>query len=90
MNIDGQVIYSGEMICEGPYFPPININSNYYISPKNKSNNTVVSLRKIINSNSNMKSYNSNDAVPLSLRSISQNVFSTLSPLHVPIENMII
>ena len=29
--IDGQVIYSGEMVCEGTYFFPVNINSSYYV-----------------------------------------------------------
>ena len=33
-NIDGQVIYSGKMVCEGNYYFPININSHYYVSPK--------------------------------------------------------
>ena len=28
VNRDGQVIYSGEMLCEGNYYFPININSN--------------------------------------------------------------
>ena len=31
LSIDGQVISSGEMICEGTYFSPININSHYYV-----------------------------------------------------------
>ena len=30
-RIDGKVIYSGEMVCEGTYFFPININYNYYV-----------------------------------------------------------
>ena len=33
-NIYGQVIYSDEMVCEGTYYFPININSCYYYSPK--------------------------------------------------------
>ena len=38
--IDGKVVSSGEMVCEGTYFFPININSRYYILQK-KSNNTI-------------------------------------------------
>ena len=33
-NIYVQVIYSCEMVCEGTYYSPININSQYYVSPK--------------------------------------------------------
>ena len=33
-NVDVQVISSGEMVCEGTYYLPININSHYYVSPK--------------------------------------------------------
>ena len=32
--IDGQVIYSGEMVCEGTYLFAININSRYYFLQK--------------------------------------------------------
>ena len=39
LSIDGQVISSGEMVCEGTYFFPININSHYYVLQK-KSNST--------------------------------------------------
>ena len=31
LNIDGQVISSGEVVCEGTYFFPIKINSHYYV-----------------------------------------------------------
>ena len=41
--IDGQVIYSGEMVCEGISFFSISINSHYYVLQKTKSINTVVS-----------------------------------------------
>ena len=34
LSIDGKVIYSGEMVCEGNYFFPININSHYYVLQK--------------------------------------------------------
>ena len=34
LNIDGQVIYSDEMVCEGTYYFPVNINSCYYVSTK--------------------------------------------------------
>ena len=30
-SIDGKVISSGKIVCEGTYFFPINFNSNYYI-----------------------------------------------------------
>ena len=56
-NIYGQVISSGEMVCEGNYYFPITINSHYSVSPKNKSNNTILSLRTIINGNFNVKCY---------------------------------
>ena len=36
LNIDGQVISSDEMVCEGNYYFPVNINSCYYVSTKNK------------------------------------------------------
>ena len=44
LNIDGQVIFTGEMVCEGNFFS-MNINSNYDVSPKNKPNNTILYLR---------------------------------------------
>ena len=31
LSIDGQVISSGKIVCEGTYFFPININSHYYV-----------------------------------------------------------
>ena len=31
LSIDGQVIFSGEILYEGTYFFGININSHYYI-----------------------------------------------------------
>ena len=36
-SIDGQVISSGKMLCEGTYFFPININSHYYVLRVTKS-----------------------------------------------------
>ena len=36
LSIDGHVISFGGMLCEGTYYFPININSHYYVSPKNK------------------------------------------------------
>ena len=83
-SIDGQIVFSGEMVCEGDFL--ININSHYYSSPKNKSNNTIVSLRKIINGDINVIFFYSKDVVPSSLRSISYKGFSKISPLPVPIE----
>ena len=32
LNIDGQLISSGEMVFEGTYYFPININFHYYVS----------------------------------------------------------
>ena len=55
LNIDGQIISSDEMVCEGTYYFPTNINSHDYVSPKNKSNNTIAYLRRIINGNVNVK-----------------------------------
>ena len=86
LDIDVQVIYSSGMLCEQNYSFPININSHYYVSPTNKPNNTIVSLREIINGNLNAICYDSNDIVPSSIRSIPQNYFSSLTPLHVSIE----
>ena len=34
LNIDGQFISTGEVVCEGNYFFPININSNCCASQK--------------------------------------------------------
>ena len=33
-NIYGQVISSGEMVCERTYYFPIDISYHYYVSPK--------------------------------------------------------
>ena len=70
LNIDGQVISSGEMVCEGNHFFPININSHYYVLQITKSINTIVSLRKIINGYIKVICYDSKDVVPQCLRSI--------------------
>ena len=48
LSIDGQVISSRKIVCEGNYFFPISINYHYYFLQKNKSINKIVSLRKII------------------------------------------
>ena len=34
LNIDGQVVSSGEMVCERTYYFPINIKYHCYVSPK--------------------------------------------------------
>ena len=73
------------MVCEGMDYFPIHINSYYYVSPK-KSNNTIVSLRKIINGKVSVNFYDPNDVIPSSLKTASYNCFSSLTPLHVPIE----
>ena len=31
LSIDCHIIYSGEIVCEGTYLFPININSRYYV-----------------------------------------------------------
>ena len=41
LSIDGRVISSGEIVREGNYFFPININSHYYVLQRNKSINTI-------------------------------------------------
>ena len=73
------------MVCEGTKFS-ININFHYYIAPRNKPNNTIVSLRKIINENFNLICYYSKYVVPSSLRPMSQKYFGSLTPLHVSME----
>ena len=50
--IDGKVISSGEMVFEGTYFFPININSYYHVLQKYPNNRTI-SLSKMINGNFN-------------------------------------
>ena len=70
LSIDGQVISSGEMVCGGTYFFPININYHYYYLQITISINTLVSLRTIINGNVNLICYYSKDFIPLFLWSI--------------------
>ena len=86
MSIDGPVISSGEMVCEGTYFFLININSHYYVLQKNKPNNTIISLKTIINGNVKVKCYELKDDVKSCLPSISQKYYITISPLLVPME----
>ena len=74
------------MVCEGNYYFPINISSHYYVYPKNKSNKTIVSMRKIINGNVNVKFYDSKEVVPSYLRPILHKYFSSLTLLHAPVE----
>ena len=66
-NIEGQVISSGEIVCEVTYYFPINTNSNYYVTPK-KSNKKIVYLSTMINGNIKIIYYDSNAVVPTSLR----------------------
>ena len=73
------------MVFQGTYFSPININSHFSVLQK-KTNNTSVSLNTIINGNVNVICYDSKDFVLPYLRSISQNDYSALPPLHVPTE----
>ena len=84
LSIDGQVISSGEILCEGTYFFPININSRYYFLQKNKSDNTIVSLRTVINGNVNVICYDSKYFIPPCLQYILQNDYNILSPIHTP------
>ena len=84
--IDGKVISSGEMLCEGTYFFPIDINSRYYVLQRTKSINTVVYLSTIINDNVNVVCYDSKGVVPPCLRSIAHNYYNSLSPLHIPMK----
>ena len=70
-GIDGQVISSGKMVCEGTYFFPININSHYYVLQKPKPINTIVSYRTITNGNINIICYDSKNVVTMCLRYIS-------------------
>ena len=86
MNIDVQVIYSGEIACEGDYYFPININSHYYVYPRTKSNDTIVSWSKIINGNVNVKCYDPNDVVPYYLRKFLHNDFISFITLNTLME----
>ena len=66
--IDDKVIFSGEVLREVTFL--ININSHYYALQNNKSNNTIVSLRTILNVNLNIKCYDLKDDVPYCLQYI--------------------
>ena len=57
LGIDGLVISSGEMVCEGNHFFPINMNFRYYVWQRTKSMNTIFSLRTIIDGNVNTLCY---------------------------------
>ena len=70
LSIDGKVISSSEMVCEGTYF------SNQYqflliYSTKRKPNKTIVALRTISNGNVNIKFHDSKHVVLSCLWSIS-------------------
>ena len=82
--IGGWVISSSEMVCEGNFFSI----SILIIMLYKKINPIIkfVSIGKIFNGNFNVIFHDSKDVVPYSLRSISQKYFSTLSLLHVPME----
>ena len=72
------------MVYKVTYLIPININYRYYVYLSKKANNKILSLRIIINVNVNLNCYDSNDVVQYYLRTISQNDFTSLTPLHVP------
>ena len=74
-----------KIVCERTYFFPIYINYHYYVLQK-KFINTIVYLRTIFNGNINIICYGSKGIASLYLRSISQNYYNTLSPLHIPIK----
>ena len=86
LNMYWHVIYSGEMVCKGTYYYQITINYNCCISWSNKKNTTTVYFSKIIIRLSNEKWCDSNDVVMSSLRKNSQNIFSSITPLHVSTE----
>ena len=86
MSIDGKVIYSGEMVCEGNYLFQINFNYRYYVLQRTKSINTIIYLMTIINSNVNVICYDLADVLPLCLRCLSQNFYNTLLTLHIPMK----
>ena len=86
LTIYGKVISSCEMVREGNYFFPININSHYYVLQRTKSINIIFSLRKIINGNVNIICYDYKDVVTQCLRYISQNDYNNFSPLHIPVK----
>ena len=56
----------------------------FYVFQNQGINNTILSLREITNEEVHVKCYDSNDIVPYSLQTISQNYFKSLSPLDVP------
>ena len=65
-------MYSGKYnICSA-------IKYHYYVSPKNESNNIIVSLQTIISGNFNVICYYSEDVVPSYLGSISHKYFNTI------------
>ena len=86
LSINGQVISSNEMLCERTYFFLININFHDYVLLKKNSINTIIYLRITINGNVNVICYDSKDVLPSCLRSISQDYYNTLSPLHIPVK----
>ena len=71
LSIDGKVISSGKIVCEGTYIFSININSRYCVLQQNKFINTTFSLGTIIDVNINIIYYGWNDVVPKCLRSLS-------------------
>ena len=81
LSIDGKVISSGEMVCEGTYFFPMSISSYYYVLQRTKSIITIFSLRKIINENVNVICYDHKDVLQFCLSSIPQNDYNIFSPL---------
>ena len=86
LRIYVQIISSGEMVWEGTYFFPININSHHYVLQKTKYINIIVSLRTIINDNVNVICHDSEDFFLPYLWYILQKCFSKVSPLNCPIE----
>ena len=83
---DGKVISSGEIVCEGTSFFPININYRYYVLQGTKYINTIAYLRTTINWNFNRIFYYSKDIVPTCLRSISHNDYNNFSTRNIPMK----
>ena len=82
MNIDGQLIYSGDF-CEGNYFYPININSQYYVSPNKDNRITILTLKTIINGDVHVNIHGVDYVITFFIKTILMKFFHSLSPLFV-------
>ena len=82
LNIYGQVMSSGEMICEVTYFFPIDMTNHHY-SWQKINQITFFFLKTIINGNINIIFYYLKDVLSPCSRSMSQNYYNTFSPLNI-------